>query len=118
MSLVSIQSAPLPGLVVLVQDDLTSQGYNDLSAGALMAHRTRRILTGTKKKQAAVYDGSFGEKDLAAMVAAGIIPAEGPNGAYVPGEHKNDTNGTAAVIAKLGRERRMELHSGKKGATA
>jgi len=114
-NLVSVASAPLPGLVVLVADDLTGQGYDDKSAGALMAHRTRRILTGTKKQTAAVYDGSFGAKDIAAMVGAGIIPA---SDAYVTGEHKNDTNGTAALIAKAKKAGRSFAPCGTNGGTS
>lgn len=94
----TIASAPLANLVVLTQADLTAQGIPQGTARSLMAHRTRRILTGQpgrkggKGTPGAVHAGEFGAQDLKAMVAAGIIP----QGDY-PAAAKS--NGTAKAIA-------------------
>jgi hypothetical protein len=84
----TIGNIPLPSLVCLRAEDLTRQGLSNGSAGAIMAHRSRRVVK-------LLAGGSFNKQDLTAMEKAGVIPA---GHGYPTG--KTGT-GTAAAIAKV-----------------
>jgi hypothetical protein len=61
-----IGSIPWPDLIAVSRASLLAQGYSPESAGALLAHRTRRI-------QRAVHDGTFTPAQVAALGDAGVI---------------------------------------------
>src|SRR5690242_15565880 len=61
-----IAAIPWTDLIAVNREDLLEQGYSSTSAGALLAHRTRRL-------KRAAQDGTFSAAQLTALREAGVL---------------------------------------------